>query len=169
MSAARNDERVANIGPPGRIQTVEVEVEPNVAEGDEESISEQRADQEKDGSATEQAAPSSSPTASVPTPPPTAQSPQAAAQTVPFPPNSAGSTIKSGGISPLPPPTFAEGLEEAGRKATKKKSGKAKPLSGKDLIPLHQDIGRSTKQLVEPSTPDFKPTAEWVCSIILCG
>lgn len=67
--------------------------------------------------------------------------------------------------SPPSFPTVAEGLQEAGRRAAsaKTKSKKSKPRSTKDLLPLHQDVGRSNKQLLEPSTPDFKPTPEWVC------
>ena len=46
-----------------------------------------------------------------------------------------------------------------------KKKSKPKPLSNKDLMACHQDIARSNRELVEPSTPDFKPTTEWVCSV----
>ena len=44
-----------------------------------------------------------------------------------------------------------------------RKKSKPKPLSNKDLIACHQDIAKSNRELVEPSTPEFKPTAEWVC------
>ena len=43
-----------------------------------------------------------------------------------------------------------------------KKKPKKKDLSTRDLLALHQDVGQRTKQLMEPSTPDFKPTTDWV-------
>ena len=48
-----------------------------------------------------------------------------------------------------------------------KKKLKPKPLSNKDLMACHQDVARSNRELVEPSTPEFKPTSEWVCMLIL--
>ena len=57
-----------------------------------------------------------------------------------------------------PPLTFESSYD--GLKSTKK--GRPKGLSVNDLLPLHKDVGVSTKQLVEPATPDFKPTPEWV-------
>ena len=48
-----------------------------------------------------------------------------------------------------------------------KKKSKPKPLSNKDLMACHQDVARSNRELMEPSTPEFKPTSEWVCTVIL--
>ncbi len=79
----------------------------------------------------------------------------------PFPPDKRGPLR----ASPLPSHAISEGLDEAGRRlmsSSKKKSGKPKVLSVHDLMPLHQDVGRNNKQLLEPSTPEFKPTSEWV-------
>lgn len=43
-----------------------------------------------------------------------------------------------------------------------KKKSKPKPLSSKDLVACHQDVARGNKVLTEPTTPEFKPTTEWV-------
>lgn len=67
-----------------------------------------------------------------------------------------------GRISPHSLPTVAEGLQEAASRKGKR-SKKSKPLSTRDLLPLHQDVGRSNKQLLEPTTPEFQPTPDWVC------
>ena len=202
---------MADIRPLGQIQTVQVEVEPNVG-GDDITHDEEVGESEnKDGSmqelpspslssppssqerplpsSQEQPSPSSqehplpsspeeqhlSSSESLPSPNQLTQSPpqesqvpslqQSSAQQEVLTPTGKKAVSRQGeGIPPPSLPTVAEGLEEAARRAasTKKKPGKVKPLSVKDLIPLHQDVGRSTKQLLEPSTPEFKPTADWV-------
>ena len=59
--------------------------------------------------------------------------------------------------APPPPPGFMEGA-----KAEKSRRGKGAGLSVANLLPLHKHVGQQTKQLAEPSTPDFKPTPDWV-------
>lgn len=100
---------------------------------------------------------------SSPTPPPTTQ-PQPMPLQQLAGPTGEKSTLGPGRLSPHSLPTVAEGLQEAGTKKASagKKSKKSKALSIKDLLPLHRDVGRSNKQLLEPTTPEFKPTAEWV-------
>ena len=36
------------------------------------------------------------------------------------------------------------------------------PLEQQKLFSLHRDVGEKNSQLVEPQTPDFKPSPEWV-------
>ena len=200
VSASSNGNRVADIRPPGRIHTVQVEVEPNVGESEEaeeEAGGEEEAKREVGGGETgresvdkgdrggegegeagkesggevgengvregenekadtveelrerqEQGNSSPAPL-------------QASTQKLAAP---ASERSALGRISPHSLPTVAEGLQEAASKkaSTGKKSKKSKPLSTRDLLPLHQDIGRSNKQLLEPATPEFKPTPEWV-------
>ena len=85
------------------------------------------------------------------------------------PPPSSSTAFVSGlpphmaNLENAPPLTFESSYD--GPKPTKK--GRPKGLSVNDLLPLHRDVGTSTKQLVEPATPDFKPTPEWVRTLIL--
>lgn len=164
MSVALNDDRVADIKPPGRIQTVQVEVEPDDDEVEEER---EKLPSSEDGEGNEENVdPSASTQTAAPTPAADAQSSpvpvaHTQAQLVPTPSNEKA-VAGLGRFSPPSLPAVAEGLQEAGRKAGKK-SKKSKPLSTKDLLPLHKDVGRSNKQLLEPSTPEFRPTADWVC------
>lgn len=178
--------RVADIRPLGRIHTVQVEVEPNDdgggVEGDPASPVEVNAAPPAPGEgdpATREGGTASPPSPDPVTPPPEAQPPTlpaASERQLPAPVSgaqtSAGLAIESGAyglerLSPLSLPAVAEGLQEAGKRAASnsKKSKKAKPLSTRDLLPLHQDVGRSNKQLLEPMTQEFQPTAEWVCTV----
>lgn len=161
VSVAINSDRVADIQPLHHIQTVQVEVEPDGGEeeGEEKPPPEEAAEEPQ-------------------SPSPSAQLPQAEAQSphptgvtsvqTPVQPLSGAKNeegvVALDRLSPPPLPTVSEGLQEAGRKAASvgKKSKKSKPLSTKDLLSLHKDVGKSNKQLLEPSTPEFKPTAEWV-------
>ena len=234
VSVATTGDRVADIRPLGRIQTVQVEVEPNPAE--EEEPEEPDSAEKENASPTEKAPDLAeerkidgegegtveSPSSRLPPPPqtpsPTSQPSEEAlpsthqspattkaslAEEAPPPTSSLASVPLTTGegtppaslpshaavhsqhgtspaqqrgasavgrISPQALPTVAEGLQEAEKKAASaKKPKKVKALSTKDLLPLHQDVGRSTKQLVEPATPEFKPTAEWVkpCDVII--
>ena len=63
------------------------------------------------------------------------------------------------------PPLMSPSDDMSGQRSpgSGRKKSKPKPLSNKDLIACHQDVARSNRELVEPSTPEFKPTAEWVC------
>ena len=67
------------------------------------------------------------------------------------------------------PPLMSPADDISGQRspAGGKKKSKPKPLSNKDLMACHQDVARSNRELVEPSTPEFKPTSEWVCTVIL--
>ena len=170
VSVSKDGDRVADIRPIGRIQTVQVEVEPDVTgdvSSDGENPEPTNDDENGENSNKEDPLPPSQSPSSHPlsteSSPESQQSQLSSQQTASAlsTPTSKQSISKQDQVSPLP--TVAEGLEEAARKvSTKKKSGKPKPLSEKDLMPLHQDIGKSNKQLLEPSTPEFKPTAEWV-------
>lgn len=194
VSVATNGNRVADIRPLGRIHTVQVEVEPNVGENEEvpeEGESPQSGDSGREDTGgetgrdggetgsgretgveeglreeTSQEEPPSPPApSSQSTIPSTTGARLPPSQPVPTQQLAAPPSENSGRLSPSSLPTVAEGLQEAGRKASatkKSKSKKPKGLSTKDLFPLHQDVGRSNKQLLEPSTPDFKPTTEWV-------
>jgi hypothetical protein len=64
------------------------------------------------------------------------------------------------------PPLMSPADDISGQRspAGGKKKSKPKPLSNKDLMACHQDVARSNRELVEPSTPEFKPTPEWVCT-----
>ena len=68
------------------------------------------------------------------------------------------------------PPLMSPADDMSGQRspAGGKKKSKPKPLSNKDLMACHQDVARSNRELVEPSTPEFKPTTEWVRSVCLC-
>jgi hypothetical protein len=68
------------------------------------------------------------------------------------------------------PPLMSPADDISGQRspAGGKKKSKPKPLSNKDLMACHQDVARSNRELVEPSTPEFKPTAEWVCYVCVC-
>ena len=61
------------------------------------------------------------------------------------------------------PPLMSPADDISGQRspAGGKKKSKPKPLN-KDLMACHQDVARSNRELVEPSTPEFKPTTEWV-------
>ena len=153
VSVATNGDRVADIRPLSHIQTVQVEVEPNVEDGE-------------DGKVDEETPPAAEGEEDEPSMPPlpvqlSEQPPHPEPQSTPM---SKKDVPGLGRLSPPALPTVAEGLQEAGRKAAAagKKSKKAKALSTRDLLPLHKDVGRSNKQLLEPATPEFKPTAEWV-------
>ena len=186
VSVATNGNRVADIRPLGRIHTVQVEVEPSnddaAIQGDPaqgEGNASPPAPEDDPATREDTASPSSQIPTDPVTPPPQAQSTQPPT----LPPTSetqlpgpvAGARMpaalasESGAygverLSPLSLPAVAEGLQEAGKRAASnsKKSKKVKPLSTKDLLPLHQDVGRSNKQLLEPMTPEFQPTPEWV-------
>ena len=231
MSLTTSGDRVADIQPIGRLQTVQVEVEPDAgvleeevqqdmeeevkekqevenedepvdgeakvasgetevageeseAAGGESKIAEDEAKptegvakppEDKELSAkkgrppesikeTELSLVSDTPTSPTPSTTPSASSISLSSPSQPLP---ASRRIPRGGASFLPNSAVAEGLDEAARRASrsslKKKASKTKPLSGKDLFPLHQDVGRSNRQLAEPTTPNFKPTPEWVC------
>lgn len=59
---------------------------------------------------------------------------------------------QSGGSGPrLPPPSSLP-------------SHTSSPLEQQKLLPLHKDVGERNRELVEPLTPDFKPTPDWVSS-----
>lgn len=194
VSVSTNGNRVADIRPLGRIQTVQVEVEPNeteVTEDDGDSLQSRMIGAEagsgeesrEEGMKTEgesggeiigegrvtgredfvEETRGSQVQRSSPTPPPTTQ-PQLMPVQQLAGPTGEKSALGPGRLSPHSLPTVAEGLQEAGTKRSLagKKSKKSKALSTKDLLPLHQDVGRSNKQLLEPATPEFKPTAEWV-------
>ena len=68
------------------------------------------------------------------------------------------------------PPLMSPADDISGQRspAGGKKKSKPKPLSNKDLMACHQDVARSNRELVEPSTPEFKPTTEWVGSVCVC-
>ena len=154
VSVATNGDRVADIRPLGHIQTVQVEVEPNASHDGEDGEETSPAESE-----------SAQGHASLSSPvPPSTPPPQDLGQPQTSSPISKRDVPELSRLSP-PLPTVAEGLHEAGRKAAAsgKKYKKSKPLSTKDLIPLHKDVGKSNKQLLEPATPEFKPTADWVC------
>ena len=65
-------------------------------------------------------------------------------------------------LPPLMSPTDDLSGQRSPAGGGKKKSAKPKALSNKDLLACHQDVARSNRELVEPSTPEFKPTPEWV-------
>ena len=166
MSVAMNTDRVADIQPLHHIQTVQVEVEPEGTRdsGEEELVAHR--DRPQDIPPPAQGSPVSA-DIHPPEPPATADihPPEPPSTHTPVPDiKNEGGVAGLGRFSPPSLPTVSEGLQEAGRKAAfaGKKQKKSKPLSTKDLLPLHKDVGRSTKQLLEPSTPEFKPTAEWV-------
>ena len=86
----------------------------------------------------------------------------------------------SASSSSLPPALtrYALPQHQSLKKASKKRpSGGPKPLSSlsslhssspleqQRLFSLNRDVGERNSQLVEPLTPDFKPTAEWVGSL----
>lgn len=185
---------VADIAPPGRIQTVEVEVEPKRDTDEEEDASDDERKEpvtppsptDRDGvSSTSEATrdikeDEQEPTASN-TPPPTSQPSSE-------PPVHPPKEIHTSSIHPPPthftrPENSVTGLFPAVGEATSaasnlpplsmtnpdaisepmvKKKSKPVPSLTKDLFPLHKEVGYSNKQLVEPSTPEFKPTPEWV-------
>lgn len=66
-------------------------------------------------------------------------------------------------LPPLMSPT--DDLSGQRSPAGGKKKSKPKPLSNKDLLACHQDVARGNRELVEPLTPEFKPTTEWVSAI----
>ena len=66
-------------------------------------------------------------------------------------------------LTQAPPPIVPTHQEPEKSKPGKKKTGKGKPATAKDLLPLHKEVARNNQQLIEPTTPDFKPTTEWVC------
>jgi len=235
MSLAVSGDRVADIRPMGRLQTVQVEVEPDVG-GQEEEVQPDEEEEvqpeeevkekeevkredesvgeeavaahgeiegaseeteaaggetktaEDEAELTEDAAkldegqeppidkhnppestkePELSRVSATPTSPASSTTPSAASLPFPSQPSPSSRRIPRGGVSFLPNSTVAEGLDEAARRVSsssmKRKVSKSKPLSGKDLMPLHQDVGRNNRQLAEPTTPNFKPTPEWVC------
>lgn len=188
VSVAINSDRVADLRPLQHIKMVQVEVEPETTRQDSLDAEDAPRD-EGEGEGEEHPSPGegANEPQSPPQTPQTPQSPQtpqaepqvsqmpvvASAQSPVQPPPDTKGEVGVAGLGRLSPPslpTVSEGLQEAGsRKAavTGKKGKKAKPLSTRDLLPLHKDVGRNNKQLLEPSTPEFKPTAEWVrCS---CG
>ena len=67
------------------------------------------------------------------------------------------------------PPLMSPSDDLSGQRspAGGKKKSKPKALSNKDLLACHQDVARSNRELVEPSTPEFKPTPEWVSVCIV--
>ncbi|XP_064406820.1 protein HID1-like [Halichondria panicea] len=65
-------------------------------------------------------------------------------------------------LTQAPPPIVPTHQEPEKSKPGKKKTGKGKPATAKDLLPLHKEVARNNQQLIEPTTPDFKPTTEWV-------
>ena len=67
------------------------------------------------------------------------------------------------------PPLMSPADDISGQRspAGGKKKSKPKPLSNKDLMGCHQGVARSNRELMEPSTPEFKPTSEWVCVLVL--
>ncbi len=193
-------DRVADIQPIGRLQTVQVEVEPETGaqeepqvqdteevKEDQEEVKDQeetvealkQEDEEADRVIEEEEPPAAAAKAGNPSDSPKRTEEPIQALTTP---TSTVPSLSSGVPSPqsrassghtpklemtpmLPNTAVAEALGEAARKAavsSKKKASKTKPLSVKDLMPLHQDVGKSTRQLAEPATPDFKPTPEWV-------
>ena len=172
---------VADIRPMGRLQTVQVEVEPDMGRHDDEPEEEEERAEEEEERAEEQeeARPAVEQDQPVMDNPPESPKEEGSSQVsvtptsaLPSPPPPPTSTpvdsnlTPRAGASPLPHSTVAEGLDEAARRASasaRKKPSKSKPLSMKDLMPLHQDVGKNTRQLAEPVTPDFKPTQEWVC------
>ena len=150
-------------------------------EGSEERPGESAGDDEaKEEPGEQQAKPTSTP----PTPPPTAdatatdesgdtQAP--ASQTTPTvpppldmqPPQGRERPETFGLDHPSPitrlPPLMSPTDDMSGQRspARGKKKSKPKPLN-KDLMACHQDVARSNRELVEPTTPEFKPTTEWV-------
>lgn len=60
------------------------------------------------------------------------------------------------------PPLMSPADDISGQRspAGGKKKSKPKPLSNKDLMACHQDVARSNRELVEPSTLEFKPTTK---------
>ena len=180
VSISSSGDRVADLQPVGQVQTVQVEVAPDaghLSDVEEDPVpaepNEISKEEISDGttgcSASEPPAsdlPASEPPASnLSASEPPASNLSAAPASTPVNSNTFHACCDDS-KSLLINSTVAEGLEEAGRRATsstKKKSKKSKPVSVKDLIPLHQDVGKSNRQLVEPLTPDFQPTSEWVC------
>lgn len=160
---------IPDIDPPGRVETVEVEVEPEV--NDETPVS-----PAEDGAHEQQQQPKP------PTPPPESQPQPSSAtpadtQSLPV---SEGTPNLEPQPQPLRPPPFSKEMPEQFISSSsslpkpsilvddrKKKGSKPKSLPSRRLLPLHQDVAQSTKRLVEPSTPDFKPTPEWVSLIPL--
>ena len=155
---------IPDIDPPGRVQTVEIEVEPEVN-------AETPVSPDKDHTQEQQQEPKP------PTPPPESQPqpPSATAADTQSPPVSEGAPNLGPQPQPLHPPPFSKEMPEQFISASsslpkpsiliddrKKKGSKPKSLPSRRLLPLHQDVAHSTKRLVEPSTPDFKPTPEWV-------
>ncbi len=159
VSVATNGDRVADIRPLGHIQTVQVEVEP--------STGVDGVDGEETPPAAENESTQDPPSLSSLDPPSQAQQPPPDPEPPQPSPMNRKDVPAMGRLSPPSLPTVAEGLQEAGRKAAAsgKKSKKSKPLSTKDLLPLHKDVGKSNKQLLEPATPEFKPTADWVMCV----
>ena len=161
VSVSSSGSRVADLQPLGRVNTVQVEVEPeadNIVDNKEDSEPEQPIASVREEMSHLTTKSTVSDLHSPPPPPPPASTPTRAKAT------------PSDASAMMPDSTVAEGLEEAARRVAstkKKRSGKSKPLSVKDLMPLHQDVGRSNRQLVEPLSPDFQPTPEWVCACIL--
>ena len=157
---------IPDIDPPGRVKTVEVEVEPEVNEETPVSPNQEGANEQQ------QPKP--------PTPPPESQ-PQPSSATpadTQSPPVSEGTPNFEPQPQPLSPPPFSKEMPEQFISSSsslpmpsilvddrKKKGSKPKSLPSRRLLPLHQDVAHSTKRLVEPSTPDFKPTPEWVSLI----
>ena len=182
---------VADIAPPGRIQTVEVEVEPkrdsDGGDGSEGENKEPPSPTDKDGAVksttsvdSEEPQEQESPGSQPPPPPISQPSSEAAVQSQrqelhtssihPPPTHFASPASSIAGLSPaigqassasdLPPMSMTN-PDVIGQPVMKKKA-KPKPVLTKDLLPLHKEVGYSNKQLIEPSTPEFKPTPEWV-------
>ncbi len=81
------------------------------------------------------------------------------------PPSSHISPATPSQASPLtqaPPSVVPTHIEPEKSKPGKKKTGKGKPATANDLLSLHKEVARNNQQLIEPTTPDFKPTTEWV-------
>lgn len=189
MTATSGD-RVADIRPMGRLQTVEVEVEPDTGVHDDEhqekeevvdekaketeekeditpvGDQEQPADNDNPPESPKEESPKEAESIQVLATPPS--TPSASSSSLPYTspqPTARSMPAPRGGASVLTNSAVAEGLDEAARRAgasSRKKTSKSRPLSMKDLMPLHQDVGKSTGKLAEPATPDFKATPQWV-------
>lgn len=181
---------VADIAPPGRIQTVEVEVEPkrdsDGGDGSDGDSKEPPFPTDKDGAVepvtNAEGVERQEQKAAVSIPQPATSQPSLDAAEQPskqmnsssiHPPpthfTSGGSSIA--GLVPdttqqatlsshLPPLSMTN--PDALAQPVMKKKAKPKPVLSRDLLPLHKEVGYSNKQLAEPSTPEFKPTPEWV-------
>ena len=102
----------------------------------------------------------------------TEASPPSHTPPTPPPPQSGGDAPKrpeSFGLNhPSPitrlPPLMSPSDDMSGQRSpgSGRKKSKPKPLNTKNLMACHQDIARSNRELIEPTTPEFKPTTEWV-------